>query len=74
MRPRHARRLAERVERKRNTARVAPAGRVSMHHNERRQAVVAAGQRCVVCGGQDGPECTSCTTDWDKRIERSADL
>jgi len=30
--------------------------------------------RCVICGGPDGPECAGCTADWDKAVERAGDL
>ena len=29
---------------------------------------------CVICGKPGGPECSSCTADWDQRIARSVDL
>jgi hypothetical protein len=34
-----------------------------------------AADRCVICGEYgDGPECGSCTADWDRTVTRSADL
>ncbi|GAA0495195.1 hypothetical protein Ade02nite_19070 [Paractinoplanes deccanensis] len=34
-----------------------------------------AADRCVICGEYgDGPECWTCTADWDRGIARSCDL
>ena len=28
---------------------------------------------CLICGNPDGPECGSCTAEWDQRIDRASD-
>lgn len=39
------------------------------------QADQQAADRCVICGEcGDGPECATCTADWDVAVARSADL
>lgn len=74
MRPRHARRLAERREANRNQAGYAPTEWAALSGNERKQLTRAARTRCVVCGSPDGPECTSCTASHDKAMQRAEDL
>ena len=70
MRPRHARRLAERRE----ANGYAPTEWAALSGNERKQLTRAARTRCVVCGSPDGPECTSCTASHDKAMQRAEDL
>lgn len=74
MRPRHARRIAERREANRNQAGYSPAEWEALSRNERRHIVQAVKTVCLVCGGPDGPECGSCTARHDHTVARNTDV
>lgn len=38
------------------------------------QVVRYAADRCVICGGPGGPECTKCAIEFDAQIKRRTDV
>lgn len=78
MRPRTARRMAERTEQNRNLLGVAPTEYAAMTRNQRKHAVQRARkqQACAVCGGEAGDmrECVRCAIDADVVSERREDI
>jgi recombinational DNA repair protein RecR len=74
VRPRHVRRLAQRVRDNRDQAGYSHAEWVALSRNERKQ-ITQQVRSCLVCQGpSDSDECDSCHNNHDTRITRLTDI